>query len=158
MNANQPIRIQILAANDQAGRGSLAVGLVRQHLPHIADIAQKKGAEAMLVCPAPEEFVNEGIDIVVAARFGRELAQDVLFCADSGEGDQPFRPKVITDSGDRDHAVSRTARPGVIVAARRTADVSIGCRRMVGPVKVIADRPRSPWRGPARVASCPHER
>lgn len=79
MNTNQPIRIQILAANDQAGRGGLAVGLVRQHLPHIADIAQKKGAEAMLVCPAPEEFVNEGVDIVVAARFGRELAEDVVF-------------------------------------------------------------------------------
>jgi hypothetical protein len=79
MNATQPIRIQILAANDQAGRGSLAVGLVRQHLPHIADIAQKKGAEAMLVCPAPEDFVDEGIDIVVAARFGRELAEDVVF-------------------------------------------------------------------------------
>jgi hypothetical protein len=79
MNANQPIRIQILAANEQAGRSGLAVGLVRQHLPHIADIAQKKGAEAMLVCPAPEDFVDEGIDIVVAARFGRELAEDVVF-------------------------------------------------------------------------------
>jgi hypothetical protein len=79
MNANQPIRIQILAANEQAGRSALAVGLVRQHLPHIADIAQKKGAEAMLVCPAPEDFVDEGIDIVVAARFGRELAEDVVF-------------------------------------------------------------------------------
>jgi hypothetical protein len=79
MNANQPIRIQILATNEQAGRSGLAVGIVSQHLPHIADIAQKKGAEAMLVCPAPEEFVNEGVDIVVAARFGRELAEDVVF-------------------------------------------------------------------------------
>ena len=73
-------------------------------------------------------------------------------CAHSGEDDQPFRPKVITDSGDRDHAVSRTARPGVTVAARRTADVSIGCIRMVGPVKATVDRPWSPWRGPTRVA------
>ena len=72
--------------------------------------------------------------------------------AHSGEDDQPFRPKVITDSGDRDHAVSRTARPGVTAAARRTADVSIGCIRMAGPVKATADRPRSPRRGPARVA------
>lgn len=79
MNANQTIPIQILAANEQTSRGGLAVGLVRQHLPKIADIAQKKGAEAMLVCPAPEEFASEGIDIVVAARFGGELAQDVLF-------------------------------------------------------------------------------
>ena len=29
---------------------------------------------------------------------------------------------------------------------------------MVGPVKSTADRPRSPWRGPARDAPCPHER
>ena len=79
MNANQPIPIQILAAHEEAGRGGLAVCLVRQHLLKIADIAQKKGAEAMLVCPAPEEFASEGIDIVVAARFVRELAQDVLF-------------------------------------------------------------------------------
>jgi hypothetical protein len=27
-----------------------------------------------------------------------------IVIADSGEGDQPFRPKVITESGDRDHA------------------------------------------------------
>jgi hypothetical protein len=26
--------------------------------------------------------------------------------AHSGEGDQPFRLKVITDSGDRDHAIT----------------------------------------------------
>src|SRR6516162_3893945 len=26
------------------------------------------------------------------------------------------------------------------------------------PVKAAEDRPRSPWRGPARVAQCPHER
>jgi hypothetical protein len=79
MNANEPIRIQILAANEHAGRSGLAVGLVRQHLPQIADIAQSKGAEAMLVCPAPEAYASEGIDVVVAARFERDLAQDVLF-------------------------------------------------------------------------------
>ena len=79
MNANEPMRIQILAANEQAGRGGLAVGLVQQHLPQITDIAQSKGAEAMLVCPVPEAYASEGIDVVIAARFGRELAQDVLF-------------------------------------------------------------------------------
>src|ERR1700759_2086387 len=79
MNANEPIRIQILAANEQAGRGGLAVGLVRQHQQQIAEIARNKGAEAMLVCPAPEAYASEGIDVVIAARFGRELAQDVLF-------------------------------------------------------------------------------
>src|SRR6201996_5082732 len=87
-----------------------------------------------------------------AAALGIEIIPLPGYSAHSGEDDQPFRPKVITDSGDRDHAVSRTARPGVTVAARRTADVSIGCIRMVGPVKATADRPRSPWRGPARVA------
>jgi hypothetical protein len=30
----------------------------------------------------------------------------VAFVAHSGEGDQPFRLKVITDSGDRDHAIT----------------------------------------------------
>ena len=28
------------------------------------------------------------------------------FAAHSGDCDQPFRPKVITDSGDRDHATT----------------------------------------------------
>src|SRR5437868_2085622 len=40
-----------------------------------------------------------------------------------------------------------------MVAARRAADVSVGCMGMVGPVKSAADRPRSPWRGPARRAA-----
>ena len=79
MNTNQPIRMQILAANEQAGRGGRAIDLVRQHQQQIADIAHSKGTKAILVCPAPEEYANEGIDIVVAARFGRELAENVLF-------------------------------------------------------------------------------
>jgi hypothetical protein len=32
--------------------------------------------------------------------------------ADSGEGDRPFRPKVITDSGDRDHLDPLGGGPG----------------------------------------------
>jgi hypothetical protein len=31
--------------------------------------------------------------------------------AHSGEGDRPFRPKMITDSGDRDHADHGRERP-----------------------------------------------
>jgi hypothetical protein len=31
--------------------------------------------------------------------------------AHSGEGDRPFRPKLITDSGDRDHADHGRERP-----------------------------------------------
>jgi hypothetical protein len=30
-----------------------------------------------------------------------------IIAACSGDCDRPFRPKVITDSGDRDHAVTR---------------------------------------------------
>lgn len=41
--------------------------------------------------------------------------------AHSGEGDQPFRLKVITDSGDRDHADHGQRKPGVTVVARRGA-------------------------------------
>lgn len=40
--------------------------------------------------------------------------------------------------------------PGVMVAARGAADISVGCIGVAGPVKTAADRPRSPWRGPAR--------
>jgi hypothetical protein len=32
--------------------------------------------------------------------------------ADSGERDRPFRPKVITDSGDRDHLDPLGGGPG----------------------------------------------
>lgn len=59
-----------------------------------------------------------------------------------------FRSKVITDSGDRDHADHGRQKPGVMVATLHAADISVGCMGMVGPVKSAADRPRSPWRGP----------
>src|SRR5438309_8413537 len=80
------------------------------------------------------------------------------YCACSGDCDRPFRPKVITDSGDRDHAVTRPIGGGVRVAAICAVDTSIGCIKRVVPVKAAEDRPRSPRRGPARVAQCPHER
>jgi len=37
--------------------------------------------------------------------------------AHSGERDQPYRLKMITDSGDRDHADHGRQKPGVMVAA-----------------------------------------
>lgn len=37
-----------------------------------------------------------------------------------------------------------------MVGALHAADISVGCMVMVGPVKSAADRPWSPWRGPAR--------
>ena len=45
-----------------------------------------------------------------------------------------------------------------MVSAIRVADVNAGWIRMSGPVKSPEDRPRSPRRGPARGAQCPHER
>src|SRR6266849_6571430 len=80
---------------------------------------------------------------------GGNIADITLAAAHSGERDQPFRLKVITDSGDRDHADHGRQKPGVRVAALHAADISIGCMVMVGPVKSAADRPWSPWRGPA---------
>jgi hypothetical protein len=35
------------------------------------------------------------------------LAADVAGYAHSGDCDRPFQPKVITDSGDRDHVLTR---------------------------------------------------
>ena len=37
--------------------------------------------------------------------------QFLCSAAHSGDCDRPIRPKVITDSGDRDHAVMRPERP-----------------------------------------------
>jgi hypothetical protein len=43
----------------------------------------------------------------VADRLAPYVAsRSVRKAAHSGEGDQPFRLKVITDSGDRDHAIT----------------------------------------------------
>ncbi|MEA2212404.1 MAG: hypothetical protein QOF83_2352, partial [Solirubrobacteraceae bacterium] len=78
--------------------------------------------------------------------------------ADSGDCDRPFRPKVITDSGDRDHAPDAADWIGVRVAAICAVDTNTGCIRRVVPVKAAEDRPWSPRRGPARDAQCPHER
>ena len=44
------------------------------------------------------------------------------------------------------------------VAASCAVDTNTGCIKGVVPVKVAEDRPRSPRRGPARGAQCPHER
>jgi hypothetical protein len=48
-----------------------------------------------------------------SVRMARTLASDggsrwtrASLTAHSGEGDQPFRLKVITDTGDRDHAIT----------------------------------------------------
>lgn len=92
--------------------------------------------------PAARREPELKIRLAKSACFARQPS------AHSGEDDQPFRPNVITDSGDRDHADHGRQKPGVMVAALHAADISVGCMGMVGPVKSAADRPRSRWRGP----------
>ena len=79
METGKNIRIQILDAQEEAGAAARAVGVVRERMHDIAAIGREQGAEALLVCPAPEEFTDEGIDIVIGARFGCELDEDTIF-------------------------------------------------------------------------------
>jgi len=81
MDRAQPtqIRIQILDAKEEAGPVARAVGVVRDRVQDVAAIGRGHGAEALLVCPAPEEFTSDGIDLVIGARFGRELDEDTVF-------------------------------------------------------------------------------
>src|ERR1700733_14018891 len=76
---DQPIRIQILAAKAGTGPAGGAVAVARDRMRDVADIAREQGAEALLVCPAPEESVSDGFALVVAARFGLELDEDTVF-------------------------------------------------------------------------------
>jgi hypothetical protein len=73
------ICIQVLAAKEDTGAGGRAVAVVRDRVRDVAEIGREQGAEALLVCPAPEEFSGDGIDLVVAARFGPELDEEAVF-------------------------------------------------------------------------------
>jgi hypothetical protein len=73
------IRIQILATKDATGPAGRAVAAANGRMQELADIGRAQGAEALLVCPAPEEFSSEGIDLVIGARFGQELDDDAAF-------------------------------------------------------------------------------
>lgn len=76
----RPIRIQILAANEEAGAtGRSAFAAAHECMRDIVEIGDGQGVEALLLCPAPEVLRSEGIDLVVAARFGQELDEDTLF-------------------------------------------------------------------------------
>jgi hypothetical protein len=79
VDESKEIRIQILGAKEEAGAGGRAVAVARERLREVADIGRGQGAEALLVCPAPEEFASEGIDLVVGARFGQELDEETVF-------------------------------------------------------------------------------
>jgi hypothetical protein len=76
---DKSVRIQILAAKAETGAAGRAVALVRDRMREFADIAREQGAEALLVCPATDDVVTEGCDLVVAARFGLELDEDTIF-------------------------------------------------------------------------------
>ena len=81
MDRDQPtqFRIQILDAKEDAGPTARAVGAVRERVQDVAAIGRAQGAEALLVCPAPEEFRSDGIDLVIGARFGQDLDEDTVF-------------------------------------------------------------------------------
>ena len=73
------ICIQVLAAKEDTGAGARAVAVARDRVREVTEIGRKQGAEALLVCPAPEEFTGDGIDLVIAARFGAELDEEAVF-------------------------------------------------------------------------------
>src|ERR1700761_2114523 len=79
MEIGKNIRIQLLAAKEEAGAVARAVGIVRDRMQDVAAIGRARGAEALLVCPAPEEFTSDRIGLVIGARFGRELDEDTVF-------------------------------------------------------------------------------
>jgi hypothetical protein len=78
MNDATPIRIQILAAKEGTGSAGRAVAAAHDRLQDIAEIGRRLGAEALLVCPAPE-LDGDTLDLIVAARFDRELDEDTVF-------------------------------------------------------------------------------
>jgi hypothetical protein len=83
MSVEKPkqIRIQILAAKEEAGTAARAVAVAQEHMADIADIARRQEAEALLVCPAPEEISEEGVNLVVYARFAQALDEDTVLLA-----------------------------------------------------------------------------
>jgi hypothetical protein len=79
MESGKNIRIQLLSAKEEAGAVARAVDVVRDRMQDVAAIGRERGAEALLVCPAPEEFSSDGIGLVIGVRFGRELDEDAVF-------------------------------------------------------------------------------
>jgi hypothetical protein len=71
-----PVRIQILAVKEEAGATASAVAAAEKGRPELAEIAHEHGAEALLVCPAPDGFVEDGFNLVVASRFGEPLDEE----------------------------------------------------------------------------------
>jgi hypothetical protein len=55
------------------------MAVARQRVAEIAEIARRQEAEALLVCPAPGDISEEGVNLIVYARFGEELDEDMVF-------------------------------------------------------------------------------
>jgi hypothetical protein len=90
MTKDHPIRIQILATNDEAGTAGEAIARAESRRADIAAIGEGQGAEALLVTPAPDEYVNDGFPLVVFARFPAELDEETIFWRQIGLGDELF--------------------------------------------------------------------
>jgi hypothetical protein len=75
----QRIRIQILAAKEEASPAGRAVAVARARMPELVAVGRSEGVEALLVCPAPDGVVDEGVDMVIAARFGEEFGEEDVF-------------------------------------------------------------------------------
>ena len=55
-------------------RAGRAIVVATERMREIADIARNHAAQALLVCPAPEEFTSDGnIDLIIGARFTESL-------------------------------------------------------------------------------------
>jgi hypothetical protein len=70
------VRIQILSVKEEVGATAHAVAAAEKGRAQIAEIARQHGAEALLICPAPDGCVEDGFNLVVAARLGKQLDED----------------------------------------------------------------------------------
>jgi hypothetical protein len=71
-----PVRLQILAVKKEAGPTAHAVAAAEKGRAQLDEIARRHGAQALLVCPAPDGYVEDGFNLVVAARFAEQLDED----------------------------------------------------------------------------------
>lgn len=79
-NKDTPIPIQILTAKEEAGATAHAVTVAHKNRVRLAAVAREHGAEALLVCPAPEGFVEDGFNLTVAMRFEEGLDEETVVC------------------------------------------------------------------------------
>jgi hypothetical protein len=70
------IRIQILTPKEEADATAQAVAIARRNHSQLTEVARQHRAEALLVCPAPEGFVEDGFNLAVAMRFEEELDEE----------------------------------------------------------------------------------